>query len=198
MSSIRLLVLGAVRFMQPVHGYDVRRELISWRLEEWTNVRTGSIYSALKTLHKDGLVTTEDDAAHPERTRYRMTAEGEKEFHLLLREAWWRWSPAAEPLVPALTMMPAMPREELRAAVEARIRQLQGTLAELDFKRRMVRPGATGADGDIPEHVLEILSFAEARVRAELDWSAGFLQRLGEGRYTLAGEDPSSDLVKFE
>ena len=28
MSSTRLLVLGAVRIFQPVHGYDVRRELL--------------------------------------------------------------------------------------------------------------------------------------------------------------------------
>ena len=43
-SATRLLVLGAIRTMQPVHGYIVRRELVSWRLEETTNVKPGSIY----------------------------------------------------------------------------------------------------------------------------------------------------------
>ena len=33
MSATRLLVLGAIRIMQPVHGYEVRRELVSWRVE---------------------------------------------------------------------------------------------------------------------------------------------------------------------
>ena len=53
MSSTRLLVLGAVRIFQPVHGYDVRRELLSWRVDKWANVAAGSIYNALKTLTKD-------------------------------------------------------------------------------------------------------------------------------------------------
>jgi hypothetical protein len=30
-STTRLLVLGVVKLFQPVHGYEVRRELISWR-----------------------------------------------------------------------------------------------------------------------------------------------------------------------
>src|SRR3954462_485143 len=53
MSATRLLVLGAIRIMQPVHGYEVRRELVSWRLEETTNVRPGSIYGAMRTLEKE-------------------------------------------------------------------------------------------------------------------------------------------------
>ena len=55
-SATRLLVLGVVRIMQPVHGYDVRRELLSWGVEESANIKPGSIYSALKVLHKDGLI----------------------------------------------------------------------------------------------------------------------------------------------
>ena len=43
MSSTRLLVLGVVRIFQPVHGYDVRRELLSWRVDQWANVAPGSI-----------------------------------------------------------------------------------------------------------------------------------------------------------
>ena len=30
-STTRMMILGLVRWMQPVHGYDVRRELLSWR-----------------------------------------------------------------------------------------------------------------------------------------------------------------------
>jgi len=55
-STTRLLVLGVVRIFQPVHGYDVRRELVSWHVEEWAQLAPGSIYSQLKTLAKEGLV----------------------------------------------------------------------------------------------------------------------------------------------
>ncbi|OLB73567.1 MAG: hypothetical protein AUI14_25850 [Actinobacteria bacterium 13_2_20CM_2_71_6] len=33
-----MLILGVVRLFQPVHGYDVRRELLSWHADEWANV----------------------------------------------------------------------------------------------------------------------------------------------------------------
>ena len=86
MSSTRLLILGAIRIMQPVHGYDVRRELLSWRADVWGNVAPGSIYNQLRTLQRDGLIRrvgTEQEGARPERTVYEITAEGEKEFKLL-------------------------------------------------------------------------------------------------------------------
>ena len=95
MSSIRLLVLGVVNFAQPVHGYDVRRELQSWRLDGWVNVQAGSIYSALKTLERDGFIATLSNDGRPrtnrpERTEYVMTPEGDKQFKSLLRAAWWQ------------------------------------------------------------------------------------------------------------
>jgi len=57
-STTRLLVLGVVRIFQPVHGYDLKRELISWHVEEWASLATGSIYSQLKTLVKEGMIET--------------------------------------------------------------------------------------------------------------------------------------------
>ena len=56
MSASRLLILGVVRFMQPVHGYDIRRELTEWRAEQWANISYGSIYFALKKLSEEGLL----------------------------------------------------------------------------------------------------------------------------------------------
>ena len=52
MSSTRLLILGAVRIFQPVHGYFVRRELLTWRVEQWAKINPGSIYNALRTLEQ--------------------------------------------------------------------------------------------------------------------------------------------------
>ncbi len=70
-STTRMLVLGVVRIFQPVHGYDVRRELVSWHAEEWGNVAPGSIYNALKTLVKEEMIevaSTEHVGGRPERT----------------------------------------------------------------------------------------------------------------------------------
>lgn len=191
MSATRLLVLGAVRILQPVHGYDVRRELLTWRLEELANVRAGSIYGALRTLAKDGCIAVharESEQSRPERTVYVLTGEGEKEFQQLLRESWWTVSLGTEPLVPALCLMTFLPREELIGALQARLGRLQGELDSTAFTRRSIRDGATGAEGEIPEHVREVLDFLSARLRAEIVWTRQFRKRLRAGAYLFSGE----------
>ena len=50
----------------------------------------------------------------------------------------------------------------------------------------MIRDGANGADGEIPEHVREILDFLSGRTRAEIDWARSFLKRLRDGEYAAA------------
>lgn len=197
MYATRLLVLGAIRIMQPVHGYEVRRELVSWRLEDHTNVRPGSVYGAIRTLEKDGCIAVharESDDHRPERTTYVLTGEGEKEFQLLLRESWWTVSPPKEPLIPALCLMLHLPREELIRALQARVGALEGQLDAISFQRAAIRDGATGAQGDVPEHVREIMDYMSARTRAELDWSRGLQRRLREGAYRFSGEAGFPDL----
>ncbi len=190
--STRLLVLGAVRIMQPVHGYDVRRELMSWQLDGWMNLQPGSIYSALKTLERDGHITVvshEQTAGRPVRTEYVLTAEGDKEFHQLLRKAWWTVESGTAPIIPALSLMPFMERDELIASMQARVSQLDGQVQELKFVRATIRDGATGQDGDIPEHVREVIDYAASRLKGEIDWSRAFLRRLRAGEYELAGDN---------
>ena len=191
MSATRLLVLGVIRVMQPIHGYEVRREIVSWRVEATTNVKPGSIYGAIRTLERDGCIAVHGRAGgdtQPERTTYVLTGEGEKEFQTLLREAWWTVTPPKEPLVPALCLLACMPREELVRALQARINALEGQIDAASFARASIRDGATGEDGEIPEHVREIVDFLQARTRAELEWARRFQRRLREGAYLLTGE----------
>ncbi|MDX6244892.1 MAG: hypothetical protein QOE76_2615 [Frankiales bacterium] len=191
MSATRLLVLGVIRLAQPVHGYEVRRELLTWRIEETTNVKPGSIYSAIRTLERDGCIAVhsrESEDSRPERTSYLLTAEGETEFQLLLRQYWWNVVQPAEPLIPALSMMLFMPREELIAALQSRATALSAHLRGLAFVRETIKDGATGKDGEIPEHVREILDFLTARARGELDWTRGLVKRLKAGTYRFSDE----------
>ena len=189
-----MLVLGVVRILQPVHGYHVRRELLSWRGQEWMNVQPGSIYSALKHLERDGLIAVasqEREAGRPERTRYVMTDEGNTEFTAMLRSAFWRVGRSADPFIPALSLMVFMHRDELKAAMQARLGQLQGELGEVRFMRAAIRDGATGADGQVPEHVREIDDFLAARIEADIAWTQQFVERLDAGDYVFVGEPGS-------
>ena len=184
-STTRLLVLGVVRLFQPVHGYDVRRELVSWHAEEWANVAPGSIYSALKTLERDGLVEvmgTNQVGARPERTTYQITPRGNAEMMELLRETLWQVQAPVDPLVSALSMMSFLDRKEMISALEARAHKIQGNLAH----NKMLIDAID--DVETPMHVRAMMKLLDARLAAELAWSAEFRADLAAGKYRTKGD----------
>jgi DNA-binding PadR family transcriptional regulator len=181
MSSTRLLVLGVVRIFQPVHGYDVRRELLSWRADQWANVAPGSIYGALKTLVKDGLleiVGTDQVGGRPERTTFQLTDEGDKEFHSLLRKTWWAVEAPLDPLMPGVCFLPALPKDELISALEHRKQQVEGQLKHLAFVAAEIPDSPT-----TPNHVMELLRLSSARLGAETAWADALIAALRRGDY---------------
>ncbi len=40
-TETRLLVLGAVSLFEPVNGYQIRRELMSWEVDRWAHINPG-------------------------------------------------------------------------------------------------------------------------------------------------------------
>ena len=186
-STTRLLVLGVVKLFQPVHGYVVRRELISWRAQEWASVQPGSIYNALKTLTRDGLLevaSTDQVGGRPERTTYRLTTAGTEEFHTLLREEWWNVRTPVDPMMAAVSFLSALSRAEAISALEHRIAQIHGMVRQLEF-------AIDGHDGaESPLHVREMMRLMNARVAAEIAWSEQFIERLKNREYDTADEPP--------
>jgi DNA-binding PadR family transcriptional regulator len=187
MASTRLLILGTVRIFQPVHGYFVRRELLSWRADEWAHLNPGSVYNALRTLTREGYLEELGIEAHdgrPARTSYRLTADGETEFLLLLREALWGVAPhAPDNLLAAWSFSWVLGRGEVIAALEHRLEQIAagGQLTEFaiaDLRR----------DASKPAHVAEHLRLAQARLGGEADWTRALLERLRGGEYWFDGE----------
>lgn len=123
-----MMILGLVKWMQPVHGYDVRRELLSWNADEWANVAPGSIYHALRKLTDEGMlaeVATEQVGARPARTTYQTTPKGDAEFEELLRKYWWEYQQPVDPFQAAASFLPALPRPEAVAALRNRARMLR-------------------------------------------------------------------------
>lgn len=134
-----MMILGLVKWMQPVHGYDVRRELLSWNADAWANVAPGSIYHALRKLTDEGLldeVGTEQVGARPARTTYRITAKGDAEFDDLLHKYWWEYEQPIDAFQAAAAFLPALPPAEAIAALRNRARMLrtgaEGLRASLD------------------------------------------------------------------
>src|ERR1700712_216359 len=147
MSTTRLLLLGAVRIFQPVHGYLLRRELLSWQVDEWAHVNPGSIYSGLRTLAKQALL--EELPAEP--VAYRLPPDGEVEFQRLLSQALREpdWSDPTR-LLGGLCFMTTLPREEVREAFRARALVLEAMVSGTSSAARTGGGGGTSpphADG---------------------------------------------------
>ncbi|GAA3923217.1 PadR family transcriptional regulator [Actinomadura viridis] len=185
MSATRLLVLGGVRRFGRAHGYEIRRELLSWGSDEWANVNPGSIYHALKQLAKEGLLRSHEVAendAGPPRTDYEITGRGEEEFLRLLRDALATVDVRhPESLSAALGFLTELPREEAIALLEAR---LEG-LAEW---RASVAPHLADEAGEPLEHLRELLGWWVHQADGATEWTRGLIERLRGGAYVMAGE----------
>jgi DNA-binding PadR family transcriptional regulator len=189
MSTTRLLVLGVMRLFQPVHGYDVRRELLSWRADQWANVAPGSVYGAIKSLERDGLIEvvgTETAGARPARTTYKVTPEGDKEFKSLLREAWWNLVLPQDPFIAGLNFLTEVNREEAAAALDSRVAQIEAHRS-MDA-HRVKNLGGDPSKGGTPEHVIEHFRLIDGYLAAQAEWARALQRRLEEGEYDLLDE----------
>ena len=174
-----MMILGLVRWMQPVHGYDVRRELLSWSADKWANVQPGSIYHALRKLTDEGLLRTvsvEQVGARPARTTYEVTPKGEDEFETLLRAQWWQVHESPDPFVAAFSFLPAMPREEAAAALRNRANLLRAGVESMraSHDSDWVRTRK-------PVHVGWMFELWLARAEAETAWCERIAERIESG-----------------
>ena len=179
MSSIRLLILGVLLRKQPIHGYDVRRELEQWHADKWANIAYGSIYSALGKMAEEGLVAatnTEQGDKQTARTKYTITEDGQAEFERLLHEYWWELKPTIDPFQIALTFMDKLSPSELRDALRHRADQLRSSLTTL---QHMHPAQTTGAHN--PRHIVESMRLMQAHAETELCWIDEVLCKIERG-----------------
>jgi len=158
-----------MQFLQPTHGYEVRRELESWNAAHWANIAYGSIYFALRKLAEDGfleVIAEEQTAKGPARVVYQLTDAGNHEFMRLLRDVWNDYKSPVDPFAQAFAFMHQLPRDEILSGLRQRAAMIE----------QNARPPETPADlapGDYkPPHVYQFQKLFAARSRAELEWLA--------------------------
>ncbi|HEU4947000.1 MAG TPA: PadR family transcriptional regulator, partial [Kribbella sp.] len=140
----------------------------------------------LRTLAKHGyLQEIAPDGAHrPGRTSYKLTTDGETEYFSLLRQMLWTvdgFHP--DRMQAALSFLWSLRRDEVLAALEARIVQMEQRLKAEPFAERQIQE-----DPGTPNHVVEMFRISSARDNGELEWTRGFRRRVLDGAYSFAGE----------
>jgi DNA-binding PadR family transcriptional regulator len=182
-TETRLLLLGAVSIFEPVNGYQIRRELLSWGVEDWANIKPGSIYNGLATLTQRGELVRHDlrDGGR-EVAVYELSDEGRTEFRRLFEQALTEVRPTT-PLAfqTALSMLPLVEREEARRLLTVRLENLDRAAAEASRK-------AEEAQEHVPPHVLAVMDYWERVGRVERDWLLRLVFRIGDGELAFLGE----------
>jgi DNA-binding PadR family transcriptional regulator len=185
-TSTRMLLLGAVRLFEPVNGYQIRRELVSWRVDEWAHINPGSIYSGLETLARAGHL-----ARHPlvEGNRtvsvYTTTEAGRAEFHRLFADAVRTHDRgSARGFTTALSLQPLVDRAVFLRLLEERLEAIDAVIAEGDAL-------AGAPDGALPPHLPPLLGLWQAQAHTERDWLVGTIAdvRSGSGAYAVDTAD---------
>ncbi|MFD7707505.1 PadR family transcriptional regulator [Streptomyces sp. NPDC059785] len=186
MSTIRLLVLGAVRQHGRAHGYQVRNDLEYWGAHEWSNAKPGSIYHALKQMAKQGLLHAHEiapsTAGGPPRTEYEITERGTEEYLALLREALTAYDQKPDVLSAALGFMVDLQREEVLGLLAERVRAIeQWRTSVTEYYTPEGGPGQLG-------HIGEIMNMWVHSADTGAEWTRGLIDRVRAGAYTFAGE----------
>jgi DNA-binding PadR family transcriptional regulator len=179
----RMLLLGAVALFEPVNGYQIRRELLSWQVEDWAHVNPGSIYSGLSTLtRQEHLVRHDLVDGNREVAVYEMTQTGREELDRLLAQ-----SLETVDLYDgvgfhaAFSMLPLMARPAVIAHLDVRLRALETTIAEFEA-------GLRDKGGLAPPHAIRAIELQLERARIERRWLIEVLDDTRSGGLAFLGE----------
>jgi DNA-binding PadR family transcriptional regulator len=180
-TATRLLLLGAVAIFEPVNGYQIRRELVSWQVDRWAHLNPGSIYGGLTTLTRQGhLVRHELVDGGREVSVYELTDSGRAELQRLVVTALETVELYdRSDFMAAFSMLPSvLPSDRARQSLVRRRAALERTVAE--FAEVKMRTET------VPPHVRRgALLWYDVTV-AELDWLREVIEELATGRFAIA------------
>ena len=183
-----MLLLGAVQLFEPVNGYQIRRELVSWRVDEWAHINPGSIYSGLETLARAGHLSGHRLAEGTRTvTVYTTTDAGRAEFQRLFAEAVRvHDSGSARGFTTALSLQPLVDREVFLGLLEERLRGVDALLAEGEAL-------ASAPTGVLPPHLPPLIGLWQAQAGTERAWLVDTVAAIRAGSGAYAGD--TSDWV---
>ncbi|MGA7088132.1 MAG: PadR family transcriptional regulator [Candidatus Dormiibacterota bacterium] len=169
---------------RPMHPYEMATVMRHRGKEESIKLNYGSLYTVVKALTKAGLIEvreTEREGRRPERTIYGVTEAGHVELIDWLGEM--LSTPAKEypRFEGALSMIAALPPEDVSTLLEDRCARLE---VQLIKQRSVVQ---LMAQQQIPELFSLETDYAISQLQAELEWVQRLREKIASGE--LGGLD---------
>ena len=168
-----MLLLGAVALFEPVNGYQIRRELLSWQVDRWAHTNPGSIYHGLAALARHGHLRRHDlvDGGRGVAV-YEMTPAGRAELHRLMTGALETVNPYERTAFHvAFSMLPLLDDEQARTSLTVRVRALEAAVDEL----------ASDDADHVPPHARRGVVLWHGLALAELEWLRETVRLVGTG-----------------
>jgi DNA-binding PadR family transcriptional regulator len=139
--SARLFVLGFL-MKGSAHGYEIKKRLQEWKMEEWTDFNWSSVYHALKQMEKEGLIekkTVKENSGRPAKDVYTIRNSGEKEFFEILRGTCVEASVEKHPIYIALMFLHSLPEQERLSLLQKRLGSLLALQQRVLKKRQLLQ-----------------------------------------------------------
>jgi DNA-binding PadR family transcriptional regulator len=172
-----LAVLSLLREM-PMHPYQMQRLLAERHKDELLALKRGSLYHAIHRLERAGLIEeagTGREGRRPERTTYRITAQGEREQVRWLRRLIATPRRETSEFTASISFLVYLKRDDATAQLELRAGALGAEIAALESMLK--------AAGDRVGRInLLETEYAVAMRKAELAWVRSLLDELRTGR----------------
>jgi DNA-binding PadR family transcriptional regulator len=172
-----LAVLALLR-EEAMHPYQMQRLLRERHKDEVLELKRGSLYHAINRLIRAGLIqaTAVDRVGRrPERTTYRLTANGHRELVNWLRQRMADIQRSPPEFMGTLSFLVHLPPEEATTQLETRARALDRQIVEMDA-------GMAAAGKYVDRIHLVESEYLLTMLKAEARWVRELLADVDSGR----------------
>jgi DNA-binding PadR family transcriptional regulator len=173
------MILGLLAERGPMHGHQIRRAGELANVEAWGGITGGALYSELRKLDHEGLISAlreEQEGRRPARRVYQITAEGHLELAVQRDAALDVVFGSADPVSVLLLFAAGGDLPDLAERLAERKRRISVQLESMAAERARLT-----AQGVLTPHAVAAFRRGELRLEAELRWHEEFEQSKAEG-----------------
>ncbi len=162
--KIEITILGLLMDGN-LYGYEIKKKIVE-RLEDYVDIKFGSIYYAIKKAVDNGWVKrvgTEKDSGNPERYVYEILPAGKKHYKKLLKQYFDKVLIHFDIDI-VLMFLKNLTAEQKEQFIEERVALIKGKLDSIK--------GKIEDEKKVPEDksYLKVFSYLEHHLKAELNW----------------------------
>lgn len=175
--SVRLFILGILK-QQKAHGYEIKKKLQEWGVENWANLNWSSVYHALRRMEQEGFIEKQkivDNKGRPAKDVYSILEKGEQEFYHLLRKTCVKVTVEKNPIYIALMYLHELPNEEKVSLLKRRLETLQSIQKQVQQKKKDME-----ANSGRHDEVLFALNRDVFQRKADIEWTKTLIEHYGK------------------